>query len=230
MSTRLSTPHKMATNIASPVLSTKEHVPSFLRSNSERRAAEHSVRITHDQTLISRNLDEHSFLVARAAAISGDLAYLKKLIAKNPALATSTDHFGRTLLIYAALSGQTDCVQWLASKDGGGGGGSDIRAKDRDGMTAVHWAVHKGHHRTLKALLKRQANGDPLMGDQEGATALHMAVKQPSTKCLDVIIDWLAKRDRLSAVVAVVDKGGRSPVHWAAAAGRLAELLKHTKV
>ena len=71
-----------------------------------------------------------------AAVRSRDRATLEKLIAADPALATSKDAAGSTPLHHAAGFGALESLTFLIDK------GADVNAKNRRGSTPLFWALH----------------------------------------------------------------------------------------
>ena len=71
-----------------------------------------------------------------AAVRARDRATLEKLIAADPALATSKDAAGSTPLHHAAGFGTIDSLTFLIDK------GADVNAKNRRGSTPLFWAIH----------------------------------------------------------------------------------------
>jgi ankyrin repeat protein len=71
-----------------------------------------------------------------AAVRARDRATLEKLIAADPALATSKDAAGSTPLHHAAGFGTPDSLTFLIDK------GADVNAKNRRGSTPLFWALH----------------------------------------------------------------------------------------
>ena len=65
-----------------------------------------------------------------------DRATLERLIAADPALATSKDAAGSTPLHHAAGFGTLDSLTFLIDK------GADVNAKNRRGSTPLFWALH----------------------------------------------------------------------------------------
>ena len=71
-----------------------------------------------------------------AAVRARDRATLERLIAADPALATSKDAAGSTPLHHAAGFGTLDSLTFLIDK------GADVNAKNRRGSTPLFWALH----------------------------------------------------------------------------------------
>ena len=67
---------------------------------------------------------------------------------------TETDRAGRSPLHYAALQGDAEAVDRLASA------GADVDGQDQDGRTALHFAVQQGQVEAAAALLAAQARVD----------------------------------------------------------------------
>ena len=94
-----------------------------------------------------------------AAVRSRDRATLERLIAADPALATSKDAAGSTPLHHAAGFGTLDSLTFLIDK------GADVNAKNRRGSTPLFWALHD--EGKVRLLIARGAAVD----DQAGRRA-----------------------------------------------------------
>ncbi len=93
---------------------------------------------------------------------------LKRIIGIEKEAVTCRDRMGRTLLMYAALRGNLDIVQYLIDN------GSDVNAKDKDNWQPIHFAAQKKNLLMVKLLLDNGADINAQHGD--GGTALHKFV------------------------------------------------------
>lgn len=81
---------------------------------------------------------------------------------------TTIDGKRQTALERAAELGATECVQALLDDPR-----TDINARGKDGRTALHAAMEKGHHKASEVLL--EAGADPSLRDAYGKTAIDVA-------------------------------------------------------
>lgn len=103
-----------------------------------------------------------------AAARSGDLHAVHRILSSNPLALNSRDKHSRTPLHLAAWSGHKDIVDFLCKK-------ADVGAAAMDDMGAIHFAAQKGHVDVIQILL---ASGVSVKStNRKGMTALHYAVQ-----------------------------------------------------
>ncbi|KAF7636737.1 hypothetical protein Mgra_00003919 [Meloidogyne graminicola] len=150
------------------------------------------------------------------AADCADIATFKRIFEMERSLMDAQDHFGFTPLLVAAMAGNTQVLEFLISQ------ASQV---DRDGHSAVHWAVVCGQLDVLIALLGHEA---PLsLADIHGAHPLHYATvnhaeteSQPEVplECAEAILHVLLKH---GAQLECTDLDGRTPLIWAASCGNL---------
>ena len=87
--------------------------------------------------------------------------------------------------------------------------GADVNAKDKDGVTPLHWAATNPTPAVLEVLLK--AGADVNAEDNDGRTPLHAAAaNNPSPAVIEVLLKAGAKVNANSNRVS-------TPLHWAAA-------------
>lgn len=118
------------------------------------------------------------------------------------------------------MADQLNIIKWLIKQ------GAEVDVKDKIHRTPLHWAAHRGHHDIVKVLLNKNASCTIM--DAEGVSPLHLAIKQPSTKCLEIMLDHFQQTK--CDLSTLIDGKGRTPVHWAAASGfsdHLAIIVKH---
>jgi ankyrin repeat protein len=68
--------------------------------------------------------------------------------------------------------------------------GAELVVRDAHGRTSLLWAAYYGHADMLRLLLRADRS---LLGllDPDGRSAVHWASKNPSPKCLDVLLKVL---------------------------------------
>ncbi|XP_048366382.1 inversin [Sphaerodactylus townsendi] len=138
-----------------------------------------------------------------AAAVNGHKSTLLKQIAENPDLKDKEDQFGRTPLMYCVLADRLDCAEALLKT------GIDVNKADCSQRTALHLAAQKGNYRFMKLLLARRA--DWLKKDLEEITPLHLTTRHKSTKCLVLLLKYMAPGE-----IDTQDKNKQTALHWSA--------------
>jgi ankyrin repeat protein len=99
--------------------------------------------------------------------------------------------------------------------------GADVRAKDADGTTALHWAAHSGDADLTRALIK--AGADVRASNDYGATPMSAAAEIGSAEVLEVLL-------KAGADVESPNSEGQTALMAAARSGKLEAakvLLKH---
>lgn len=86
--------------------------------------------------------------VAHYASANGQLALLKQLHTMRPELMVSSNQFGTTPLLFAALNGQLPVVQWLLQE-----GGAEAKEHDYLGYTALTLAAQHKHANVVNWLI-----------------------------------------------------------------------------
>jgi hypothetical protein len=115
------------------------------------------------------------------AAMSGDLDLLKELEATGATLDTPDPRaFNWTPLIAAIYHGRTNVVQYLLTRK------ISLNSQDREGRTALMWAITASDTNTVWLLLEKGA--DPAIRDRAGVTALGYAETSPHRA---VLSKWL---------------------------------------
>ncbi|MBI2565847.1 MAG: ankyrin repeat domain-containing protein [Candidatus Schekmanbacteria bacterium] len=122
--------------------------------------------------------------------------------ARQEKLLEETSRDGISALMLAAKLGRQDAVETLLEL--GGASGSSIDATDRDGFTALGYAVANGHLRIAEYLLAQGAEIN--VRDASGNTLLITAVlygcKEGSSVRFDDylgVIDWLLRQKGIDA-------------------------------
>jgi ankyrin repeat protein len=135
--------------------------------------------------------------------------------------ADSCDGTGATPLMLAAQHNWPRLVFWLNQR-----APDTLRAVDRDGDTALHWASYKGSLACVTLLCEFGLT--PLTQDKHGANALHLAVGRNQ----EPTVRWLLQHAQSDAMLAALDNKGRTPLmiaeekglemmHWLCTEGRL---------
>jgi ankyrin repeat protein len=91
--------------------------------------------------------------------------------------------------------------------------GADLRARDREGKTALHWAAADGSLETLELLISKGAEVDA-KDTRFGRTPLHNAAYSSEVKSVATLLDKGAKLN-------AKDNDGCQPIHLATQAGNV---------
>ncbi|KAG2482473.1 hypothetical protein HYH03_018580 [Edaphochlamys debaryana] len=152
-------------------------------------------------TGVEQSLDEMEFSrSACAAAQCGDVAKLRRILARNPQAISGDGGSGGsyTPLHYAARAGHLEAVQLLLKS------GAPVDAATRGmGATALQRAAGQGHAAVVEALLR--AGADAALGDCDGETALHKAAAQGSAEACRLLLS------ACPGSAGARDKAGRTP-------------------
>ncbi len=92
-----------------------------------------------------------------------------------------------TPLMYAAMSGHTDCVQYLLQN------GAHLDLVDRDGKTALHLAADRGQLEVIKRLVG--GGQDVNQRDWGETTPLMQAAEKGHTDCVEWLLENGAQVD-----------------------------------
>ncbi|MEW6112525.1 MAG: ankyrin repeat domain-containing protein [Thermodesulfobacteriota bacterium] len=147
----------------------------------------------------------------RSAAHSGDVAEIKRLIARGAKVNWADDE-GWTALFWASVAVQPEAVKTLLDR------GADVNARDRAGWSSLFWAAMNGHSTIVEMLADRGA--DVSVADHKGRTALMEAAAKGKIGAVEVLVARGANLD-------AKDGHGETALSLAAADQRLAvaELL-----
>jgi len=135
------------------------------------------------------------------AAKAGDLAKVKAIVEKEPAMAGAKDETGRTPLHWACRGVHIEVVKYLVER------GVDVNAQDNSSVTPLHSVCSRGHLEAAKILIGAGARVDARMSDQ--STPLHSAAAQGHK---DLAVFLLEK----GAPIDVQDGSDDTPLHAAA--------------
>ncbi|MCG8389198.1 MAG: ankyrin repeat domain-containing protein, partial [Cytophagales bacterium] len=111
---------------------------------------------------------------------------------------------GRTLLHWAAASGQKEVVKDLIEKD------AQIDATNQYGSTPLHWAAANGQKEVVEYLIEKNAKIDAT--NKDDWTPLHWAAENGHQE----VVGYLLEK---GAAIEATDGDGMTPLHWAAFSG-----------
>ncbi|KAL2779695.1 ankyrin repeat domain-containing protein 55 [Daubentonia madagascariensis] len=154
--------------------------------------------------------DKNGRLPLHAATAEPDMRLLTVLLQQsNLGEINHQDNEGMTPLHWAAFHNQPQHTQMLLKK------GADPTLVDKDFKTALHWAVQSGN-RILCSIILSHHQGPSIINydDESGKTCVHIAAAAGFSD----IIDELARVPECN--LQALDVDDRTPLHWAAAAGK----------
>ncbi len=144
------------------------------------------------------------------AIARGDLADVKRHLARNPELARGTAGTKLAPLHQAILRKKPDIAALLLES------GADVNAPDAANRTPLHMAVERADAAMVRTLLARKA--DTAQRDRTGWTPLHHAAAKNQIEIARLLLDSGAQPNFLSEL-------GGTPLHEAAA-GAGAEMVQ----
>ncbi|XP_006891603.1 PREDICTED: ankyrin repeat domain-containing protein 55 [Elephantulus edwardii] len=154
--------------------------------------------------------DKNGRLPLHAATAEPDVRLLTVLLQQsNFSEINHQDNEGMTPLHWAAFHNQPQHTQMLLKK------GADPSLVDKDSKTALHWAVQSGN-RILCSIILSHDLGPSIINydDETGKTCVHIA----AAAGFGDIIHELARVPECN--LQALDVDDRTPLHWAAAAGK----------
>ncbi|XP_032136390.1 ankyrin repeat domain-containing protein 55 [Sapajus apella] len=154
--------------------------------------------------------DKNGRLPLHAATAEPDVRLLTVLLQQsNLSEINHQDNEGMTPLHWAAFHNQLQHTQMLLKK------GADPTLVDKDFKTALHWAVQSGN-RILCTIILSHHQGPSIINydDERGKTCVHIAAAAGFSD----IINELARVPECN--LQALDVDDRTPLHWAAAAGK----------
>ncbi|XP_052599245.1 ankyrin repeat domain-containing protein 55 isoform X1 [Peromyscus californicus insignis] len=154
--------------------------------------------------------DKNGRLPLHAATAEPDVRLLIVLLQQSsPGEINHQDTEGMTPLHWAAFHNRPQHTQMLLKK------GADPTLLDKDFKTALHWAAQSGN-RVLCSIILSHHQGPSIINcdDESGKTCVHIAA---ASGFGDIITD-LAKVPECN--LQALDMDDRTPLHWAAAAGK----------
>ncbi|XP_031216074.1 ankyrin repeat domain-containing protein 55 isoform X4 [Mastomys coucha] len=154
--------------------------------------------------------DKNGRLPLHAATAEPDVRLLIVLLQQSSlGEINHQDTEGMTPLHWAAFHNRPQHTQMLLKK------GADPTLVDKDFKTALHWAVQSGN-RILCSIILSHQQGPSIINydDESGKTCVHIA----AASGFGDIINDLAKVPECN--LQALDVDDRTPLHWAAAAGK----------
>ncbi|XP_051028326.1 ankyrin repeat domain-containing protein 55 [Acomys russatus] len=154
--------------------------------------------------------DKNGRLPLHAATAEPDVRLLLVLLQQSSlGEINHQDTEGMTPLHWAAFHNRPQHTQMLLKK------GADPTLVDKDFKTALHWAVQSGN-RILCSIILSHHQGPSIINydDESGKTCVHIA----AASGFGDIINDLAKVPECN--LQALDVDDRTPLHWAAAAGK----------
>jgi len=142
------------------------------------------------------------------AALSGDMATLRRVIHSEEVDLNVTDGFGHTALINAAWKDRADVVQLLLEK------GVSLNCRNQDGQTAMDKAAYWGFTEVLQLLVEAGSKID--IRNNNGETPLHRAAMWGHVDAVKLLLQAKANAN--------VFKNQRrwTPLHFASKHGKAA--------
>ncbi|XP_051709403.2 ankyrin repeat domain-containing protein 55 isoform X1 [Oryctolagus cuniculus] len=154
--------------------------------------------------------DKNGRLPLHAATAEPDARLLTVLLQQSSLSEINhQDNEGMTPLHWAAFHNRPQHTQLLLKK------GADPTLVDKDFKTALHWAVQSGN-RILCSIILSHPQGPSIVNhdDESGRTCVHIAAAAGFSD----IISELARVPECN--LQALDVDDRTPLHWAAAAGK----------
>ncbi|KAG8456605.1 hypothetical protein GDO86_002400 [Hymenochirus boettgeri] len=154
--------------------------------------------------------DKNGRLPLHAATAEADVRLLSVLLQQSTLSEINhQDNEGMTSLHWAAFHNRPQHAQNLLQK------GADPTLVDKDFKTPLHWAVQSGNRILCSMILDHQQGQSTINYDDEnGKTCMHIA----SAAGYSDIICELARVPECN--LQALDVDDRTPLHWAAAAGK----------
>ena len=136
-----------------------------------------------------------------AYCAAGDAAAARRVANADPGLVANLADADKRQLLYAAWTGQVEVVRLMATL------GFDMRIRDDDDMTALHWAAFHGQAGVIEALLDADENPPLDWLNSYGGT--------PLTTCLyGARHSWRGDGDHAASLELLVDAGSEVKADW----------------
>jgi len=157
------------------------------------------------------------------AALSGDIATLRRVIHSDEVDLNVTDGFGHTALINAAWKDRADVVKLLLEK------GVSLNCRNQDGQTAMDKAAYWGFTEVLKLLVDAGSKID--IRNNNGETPLHRAAMWGHVDAVKLLLEAKAnanffKNQRRWTPLHFASKHGKSAVVRALLEGKCDPKMK----
>ncbi|CAJ0589459.1 unnamed protein product [Cylicocyclus nassatus] len=179
-----------------------------MSGSSLMRALDNHDRVETERLLLTQPSevsmrDSEDRVALHYAAETMELDMFKKIFEQDPTLLDCEDKNGHTPLLMAVMGGRIDLIEFLISK------GADINHCDRDGHSAVHWAVVCGE----KATPLHYATASEEIAPETALSILHVLLKhgaKPNSRDVDerTPILWAASNGNLEAMHSLRQAGG----------------------
>ena len=137
---------------------------------------------------------------AHAAAESGNLTELRRLILERGVHVDAEDQYSMTLLQVASRRGHLHIVQFLIENN------ATVNATELDGRAALHFAVIRGHTSIARFLLEQGA--DMNLRKRLGLTPLHVVAQTSHTDLVEILLEHGAEME-------APDDNSDTPLDWA---------------
>ena len=137
---------------------------------------------------------------AQAAAESGNLAELRRLVLKCGVHVDAEDRYSMTLLQVASRHGHLNIVHFLIENN------ATVNATELDDRAALHFAVIRGHTSIVRFLLEHGA--DVNLRKRLGLTPLHVLAQTSHTDLIEALLEHGADME-------APDDNFNTPLDWA---------------
>ena len=115
------------------------------------------------------------------AAMTGNLAKVKELVAADPEIVNLKDENGRTPLHWACRGVHPEVLKYLVEK------GADVNALDKNGIAPLHSLATRGHLEGIRFLLDNKADANIKTPNKD--TPLNYAVNGGFKETIDLLLD-----------------------------------------
>ena len=131
----------------------------------------------------------------------------------SPSMLDAVDVNGQTPLVLAILMGQVRAAECLVGSSSVAG----LTVRDRDGKTALHYAVVYCPQ-VVEAIVDKAATS-PLVQDEGGRTPLHVAAQVNGPISASMMAEAPSSHVDLTKLLGMLDSSGRTALHCAAESG-----------
>ena len=134
----------------------------------------------------------------------GDLPGVVEILEKDSSILEYRDQDGWNLLFHSIAANNKPVVRWILTQNG-----VDCNHKDRNNLTALHWAAFNGDVQICKLLVTMKADMAVAV-DRAGCAPLHMAAHAGQA----ATCEWLYTHNPFS--ITQEDRDGATALHYAA--------------